>query len=156
MKTVLVAVSLLVAVLVPASRSEESPEAQEGRLFFGNYQTSTLTVVEASTSTVFLSCLSSANTGACSGKRKKRASSMKMPVDDQDELNMPLDSSVNSEVRAERSQPADNQKLGFTIWTTAKTTTTVTVLSTNTDTTIRLHYSCAAAGQTLPSVSCSG
>lgn len=81
MKTILVVVSLVAVALVPASRSEESPEAQEGRLFFGNYQTSTLTVVEASTSTVFFSCLSSTAALACSGRRKRRAFSMKMPVD---------------------------------------------------------------------------
>ncbi|XP_042870889.1 uncharacterized protein LOC122252440 [Penaeus japonicus] len=158
MKAIVVAAIVVVAALAPTSHSEETPQDKDaGRFFFGNYQTSTLTVVQASTSTVFLSCLSTINTAAtCSGKRKKRTIATNKDNDIKDMADIQLDSSANSEVRVERSEPSENQKLGFTIWTTAKTTTTVTILSTNTATTIRLSYGCSAGAVSLPAVNCAG
>ena len=48
----------------------------------------------------------------------------------------------------------NDEKLAFTIWTTAQTTTTATVLYTNDATTINLSYICTVGGNAAPSVYC--
>lgn len=45
-------------------------------------------------------------------------------------------------------------KIGYTIWTTTKTTSTVTVLYTNTASTVKISYYCVAGGVQYPSVNC--
>lgn len=50
--------------------------------------------------------------------------------------------------------PATSEKFGYTVWTVAKTTTTVTVRYTNTATTVKISYYCGAGGVRYPANSC--
>lgn len=45
-------------------------------------------------------------------------------------------------------------KVAYTIWTTSKTTSTITVLYTNTASTVKISYYCVAGGVQYPSVNC--
>lgn len=49
---------------------------------------------------------------------------------------------------------AMSKLLGFTLWTRARTTSTVTMLFTDTNTTIRLSYYCQAGGLQMPEFPC--
>lgn len=49
----------------------------------------------------------------------------------------------------------DKDKLAFTVWTTSRTTTSVTVFFTNTSSTVRVSFYCVAGGISLPN-GCAG
>ncbi|CAL4124082.1 unnamed protein product [Meganyctiphanes norvegica] len=127
-----------------------------GKFVFGSYRTTTHTVVQAATSTVFFSCLSGTGTALCTGKRKKRTLRNDLQADLLPGGVSALEGSLGGsdiadplKLEAAGSGNADG-KLGFTIWTTNRLTTSVTVFFTDTLTTIRLSYFCNAAGITSP------
>ncbi|XP_042873276.1 uncharacterized protein LOC122253915 [Penaeus japonicus] len=125
------------------------------RNLFGTVRTTTYTVVSASSSTVFYSCLSGSYTALiCQGRKKKSL----RKIEEVDGLeDMPLDASSDASVEPLLEKDVDSkdtQKIGFTVWTTSKTTTTVTVLYTNTASTIRISYYCGAGGINYPTNSC--
>ncbi|XP_068248907.1 uncharacterized protein [Palaemon carinicauda] len=138
----------------------------EKERLFGSFSTTTYTVVSAVTSTVFFSCLSGTDSTVCQGrnaKRFRRGSRTKaIELEGADDFSLPkLEPSAIEEPTAEESSVAgdakvNDPKFGFTIWTTARTTTSVTVFYTNTSTTIRLSYYCVAGGLQFPANRCAG
>lgn len=64
---------LLVAAATFVSAEQESKDADRAKFFFGTYRTTTYTVVSASTSTVFATCLSGTDTTLCAGRSARRA-----------------------------------------------------------------------------------
>ncbi|KAK3849466.1 hypothetical protein Pcinc_043784 [Petrolisthes cinctipes] len=136
----------------------------EGR-FFGASSTSTITDVAIVTSTVFFSCLTQAQPNiVCGGRRRRKR---KLTVDlvrgvegssDLDTSLMEQQSAIDTDVMKATQQQHDNKdddaaknsKLFVTIWTVSRTTSTVTMLFTDTNTTLRLTYACRAGQQILP------
>ncbi|XP_064078487.1 uncharacterized protein LOC135195914 [Macrobrachium nipponense] len=145
--------------LEPKDSSAAQDSSQRERLF-GSFSTTTYTIVSAITSTVFFSCLSGTDSTVCRGRNAKRfrrgSKSKAIELADDTDPTLPLLESSDvaeplTEDRNAAAEPqADNQKFGFTVWTTARTTTSVTVFYTNTSTTIRLSYFCIAGGIQLP------
>ncbi|KAG7153828.1 uncharacterized protein LOC121856989 [Homarus americanus] len=138
--------------------------------FLGTFSTSTRTMVIASTSTVFLTCLSgTANPVVlCGGRRKKRnvrEKSMTFLLDDYRGLPGPILEGSTEGVNVdgkERDTGGVGEEghaekfLGIQLWTTTAVTTSVTVFYTNTSTTVRISFYCAAGGLNLPPISCIG
>ena len=60
----------------------------------------------------------------------------------------------NSEDNLSEEEANRNAKFHITLWRTARVTTTVTVRTTNTDTTLSFDIACRVAGQMLPRFSC--
>merc|ERR1712198_184250 len=148
---------VLVLVAVAAADNKGPAVYDNERLLFGSYKTTTYTVVSASTSTVYYSCLSGTYSALiCKGRKRKSVRGMKdlsTPVED-----MMLDSSgdAGSEdvKQLDNNTNNSNQKFGFTVWTTSKTTTSITVMYTNTASTLRISYYCAAGGINFPTNPC--
>merc|ERR1712198_830187 len=143
---------VLVLVAVAAADNKGPAVYDNERLLFGSYKTTTYTVVSAST--VYYSCLSGTYSALiCKGRKRKSVRGMKdlsTPVED-----MMLDSS--GDAGSDNVKQLDNnntnnndQKFGFTVWTTSKTTTSITVMYTNTASTLRISYYCAAGGISFP------
>ncbi|XP_068248913.1 uncharacterized protein [Palaemon carinicauda] len=136
----------------------------EKERLFGSFSTTTYTIVSAVTSTVFFSCLSGSDATICQGrntKRFRRGSRTKaIELEEGDDLLVPsLEPSDLSEPMGEKTSETEEspkEKFGFTVWTTARTTTSVTVFYTNTSTTIRLSYYCIAGGIQYPANNCAG
>ncbi|KAK4306518.1 hypothetical protein Pmani_021662 [Petrolisthes manimaculis] len=134
------------------------------KLFFGSYSTTTYTVVSASTSTVFYSCLSGTSGTVCQGRRKRKTFSIPRATDGDDVNNAGLEGSLNGEeelseapeTRVESNGEEGNGegKFSFTVWTISRTTTSVTVFFTNTSSTVRISYYCRAGGLVTPALSC--
>ncbi|CAL4121663.1 unnamed protein product [Meganyctiphanes norvegica] len=131
------------------------------KFLLGTSSTTTYTVVSAATSTVYHSCLSGISSSAlCTGRRKKRSNIIKKI----DLLNRPLledlasstlqESMSEAWTREARSDGSEQGRFGFTVWTPTKLTTSVTVLYTNTSSTIRLSYFCSAAFVESPAAGC--
>ncbi|XP_071525998.1 uncharacterized protein [Panulirus ornatus] len=146
-----------------ADTIEEARVHDKGRFFVGSYQTTTHTVVVASTSTVFFSCLSGSANTLCTGRRRKRTISVPIEQDAasiEGDSSLALDSSSEGDEDLPTDSPLDDDdhsgKSAFIVWTTTSTTTSVTVFYTNTSTTVRLSYLCLAAGVSLPAAQCGG
>ncbi|XP_064078986.1 uncharacterized protein LOC135196238 [Macrobrachium nipponense] len=134
-----------------------------GRYIFGTTSTTTYTSVVASTSTVYLSCLSATAATICE-KRKRSARSNKTSRKEialalaDTELETSLDSSDVPEYASipeeAGKQDSGDGKMAFTLWTTTKISTTVTVYYTNTATTVTMSFGCLAGGMILPTQNC--
>ncbi|KAK7076177.1 hypothetical protein SK128_016676 [Halocaridina rubra] len=151
--------------LIAPSVSEEAKDVQteKGKYLFGSYSTATYTVVQASTSTVYFSCIQGSAADLCAGR--KRASKMLQKSTEpliegralEGDSQTNLESSKSDDTQALETRPKESDgKFAFTIWTTSKTTTSITVFYTNTSTTIRLSYACVAGGMSKPSDTCNG
>jgi len=157
------AVLLLVAVV--ASAEADTKEVKEvgakvaeepalEKAFFGAYRTVTRTGVTLTTSTVFATCLTKSDTTKlCNGRRRRGLANSPSVVPAEEKH---LDSSID-EVSVQEPDLGGQQKLlggVYTIWTTATTSTTVTVRYTNTATTISLDYLCTAGSIEFPTIFC--
>ncbi|XP_068248928.1 uncharacterized protein [Palaemon carinicauda] len=163
---ILVAVALVALVAPSASEKIDQDEERmtildRGRFIFGTTSTTTYTNVVATTRTVFLSCLSTTLATVCEKRKRSTRYNLRNSRQDIDgditatELETSLDPSNASDyVRTEDDEEKGDGKLAFTVWTTTKTSTTVTVFYTDTATTITLSYQCVAGGMTLPSQKC--
>ncbi|ROT75860.1 uncharacterized protein [Penaeus vannamei] len=143
---------LLVAAATFVSAEQESSDADRGKFFFGTYRTTTYTVVSASTSTVFATCLSGSDTTLCAGRSARRArrkldKALDMPEVGSEDLSSSL---LDTKTVAESEDVQEKDKLAFTVWTTSRTTTSVTVFFTNTSSTVRVSFYCVAGGISVP------
>ncbi|XP_050727795.1 uncharacterized protein LOC127004273, partial [Eriocheir sinensis] len=161
------------------SKRDDLDEEGKKLRFLGHYSTTTETAVVMVTSTVFFSCLSGTSTALCLGRRKKKNLQSLMELQVNPEEGVYLDSSqvtntgrearsiddaleassAAAEDEAEagpRDSDAKNQTklFGFQIWTRTRITTTVTMLFTDSNTTIRLSYYCQAGNLQLPQFNC--
>ncbi|KAK7076181.1 hypothetical protein SK128_016680 [Halocaridina rubra] len=147
----------------PSQENSDSYLVQQNKekFLFGSFSTTTYTNVVASTSTVFFSCLSSTTSqNVCQGRgaRRKRFAKPNLLLDDYEGI-ADVQSSKNNEANIAQknhhsSINGNEGKLAFTVWTTSRSTTSVTVFYTNTSTTIRLAYYCVAGGVQYPTFSC--
>nr|XP_045616233.1 uncharacterized protein LOC123769232 [Procambarus clarkii] len=142
-----------------------SPEESDRERFFKTYSTTTYTDVVMVTSTVFYSCLSGTSPAVCQGRRRKRSflniNRRQLALDSEDDA---LLSSIqdytedpdgaNKELTEPSSHNPSSKFLGINVWTISRTTTTVTMLYTNTSTTIRLSYFCQAGQIQIPIFNC--
>ncbi|XP_050727796.1 uncharacterized protein LOC127004274 [Eriocheir sinensis] len=139
------------------------------RIFAGGYSTTSETVVAMVTSTVFFSCIEGTSTSLCNGRRKRKAHRSSLYHIEEDASYSALEGSHRDLAREMRElkdlvylDPEEEQEddlamsklLGFTLWTRARTTSTVTMLFTDTNTTIRLSYYCQAGGLQMPEFPC--
>ncbi|KAK7068553.1 hypothetical protein SK128_004758 [Halocaridina rubra] len=146
--------------------SKLDPQNRE-KFLFGSFSTTTYTNFVLSTSTVFFSCLvGTTSQVVCSGR--SRSSGRRMlrdaPLQAGKELTQgdePVtdyyvpESSFNDVNESSKSDlPENSEKFAFTIWTTSRTTSSITVYYTNTSTTVRLSYVCAAAAVSYPPFNC--
>ncbi|XP_069944819.1 uncharacterized protein [Cherax quadricarinatus] len=142
--------------------------SDQERFIFGRYSTTTYTDVVMVTSTVFFSCLSGSSTVLCRGRRRKRSSSGLSTVNDENIKNSNLGdilessqddstpaSTTTDSIPQDKETP-ESDKFFINVWTTTHSTTTVTMLYTNTSTTIRLSYFCQAGQLQLPTFRCVG
>ncbi|KAK8407291.1 hypothetical protein O3P69_002089 [Scylla paramamosain] len=117
------------------------------------------------TSTVFFSCLEGTSTAVCQGRRNRKVSRINLGRIENDETYSALEGSQVDMAREARdlkdhedpkddSAPASSKLLGINIWTRYRTTSTVTMLYTDTNTTIRLSYVCQAGHLQLPQFAC--
>ncbi|XP_066964052.1 uncharacterized protein [Macrobrachium rosenbergii] len=146
--------------------SLDAKDSSQKERLFGSFSTTTYTIVSAITSTVFFSCLSGTAATVCQGRNSKRfrrgSDAKALELADGEDSSLPaLESSGLEEPSTEdRSATGEFQakdpKFGFTVWTTARTTTSVTVFYTNRSTTIRLSYYCIAGGLQFPPQNCAG
>merc|ERR1711962_331469 len=129
-------------------------DVAEGRLL-GSVRTTTLWAISVSTSTQFLSCRSGIDTAVCDGRRKRRRSvNIEYMRDNNDaDISGSIDSHQKREVQ-ELEADRSGKLYRFTVWTAVTQSTTVTVLTTNTDTTVRLSFYCSAALADVPAISC--
>ncbi|XP_071525997.1 uncharacterized protein [Panulirus ornatus] len=145
------------AIVNPVDGKGDSSVDDQGRFLFGSYSTTTYTVVSASTSTVFYSCLSGTQAARCQGRRKRKDLGLlrETPVVEEDDK-VELAGSLDEGTAEEKGVvPTDGDgKFAFTVWTTSRTTTSVTVIYTNTSTTIRLSYYCVVGQIDLPVFPC--
>ncbi|XP_045612792.1 uncharacterized protein [Procambarus clarkii] len=160
-------------VVAAAATNHELPAElnDRERFIFGRYSTTTYTDVVMVTSTVYFSCLSGTSPAVCLGRRKKKNLRRFMEINkregkDEDIPDVLLDSSQGDSSKKEEtdpasqdappSEPATDSKFFVNVWTTSRTTTTVTMLYTDTNTTIRLSYFCQAGQAQLPTFRCVG
>ncbi|KAK3857521.1 hypothetical protein Pcinc_036232 [Petrolisthes cinctipes] len=138
--------------------------------FIGRYSTTTETAVVMVTSTVFFSCLSGTSAALCLGRRRKRALRSNISFD-QERNDRALETSQVEETaslaeqgdavmppreKAESTVSGSSRLLGFQVWTRVRSTTTVTMIFTDTNTTIRLSFYCQAGLAQLPTFNCVG
>ncbi|CAL4108757.1 unnamed protein product, partial [Meganyctiphanes norvegica] len=134
------------------------PNRNNAAKFFASVGTQILTIYSLTTSTVYFTCLSGISANAlCKGKRKKRTLPTKLDI---------LDSGVIQTLESSHGNPIslaaeeftankkDVSKVLVPLWSTSKTTSTVTVLYTATASTLKLSYYCSVARLTAPSPSC--
>lgn len=57
---------------------------------------------------------------------------------------------LDTKTVAESEDVQEKDKLAFTVWTTSRTTTSVTVFFTNTSSTVRVSFYCVAGGISVP------
>ncbi|XP_027213290.2 uncharacterized protein [Penaeus vannamei] len=149
---------LVVAVaLAAAAAGEESKRERNNFLdVFAVQSTTTYTVISASTSTVFYSCLSGSYTALiCKGRKRKSTRAFRNldSIDGDASLDsISLDSSSDAmgPAATDRDDSVAANRFGYTVWTTSKTTSTVTLLYTNTASTIKISYYCDAGGVNYP------
>ncbi|XP_045130983.1 uncharacterized protein LOC123516041 isoform X2 [Portunus trituberculatus] len=137
-----------------------------GQRLLGVSSTTTHTSVVMVTSTVFFSCLSGTSAAVCGGRRRKKSVPTMVEFDDDSDTSRAsraLDGSLvdpdgtksyasdSSDSSSDSRQVDKDGKFQFlTVWSAVSTTTTVTMLYTDTNTTIRLSYYCQAGFQQLP------
>ncbi|KAK3849465.1 hypothetical protein Pcinc_043783 [Petrolisthes cinctipes] len=154
---------------VPSHGGGSVAPLQSQMRLLGVSSTTTITDFSIVTSTVFYSCLSGSSAAVCTGRRRRRQSfreSVDLRIRDQDDGSSDLDTSlmeqqsaIDTDVMKATQQQHDNNdddaaknsKLFVTIWTVSRTTSTVTMLFTDTSTTLRLSFFCQAGFQRLPS-----
>ncbi|ROT75862.1 hypothetical protein C7M84_005572 [Penaeus vannamei] len=126
------------------------------RLFFGRFSTTTYTGVAVTTSTVFFSCLLGTASTACQGRRRRTKKNVKFEASASSYVDAGLEGSqVPAEVGEKDEAAAEDQsKIFVNVWTTSRTSTTVTVLYTNTSTTLRISLFCVAGFVQLPQFNC--
>ncbi|XP_047495368.1 uncharacterized protein LOC125043330 [Penaeus chinensis] len=126
------------------------------RLFFGRFSTTTYTGVAVSTSTVFFSCLLGTAPTVCSGRRRRAKKSVKFEASADSYVDTGLESSQTPGDVGEKDASAseDSSKIFVNVWTTSRTSTTVTVLYTNTSTTLRISLFCIAGFVQVPQFNC--
>ncbi|CAL4121664.1 unnamed protein product [Meganyctiphanes norvegica] len=129
----------------------KKPQPREGKVFFTTGSTSvTYTQVSLSTSTVFFSCLSGLDSSkTCGGRRKKRS---KLP--NLTDFNQPEIESSRDETRHGGEEVTKDRFIGFFTSSLYTSTSTRTVLYTNTASTIRLSYYCSVASINVPPATC--
>ncbi|XP_042873273.1 uncharacterized protein LOC122253913 [Penaeus japonicus] len=137
---------------------------QKNKFIFGSLSTTTYTGVAVSTSTVFFSCLLGTAATVCQGRRRRLKKSAKFaasaPFDDEATLDSSQAPATATTASAEDKQEGSTDELeeksrfAFTAWTTSRTSTTVTVLFTNTSTTLRISLFCIAGFVQLPQFNC--
>ncbi|XP_037790068.1 uncharacterized protein LOC119585495 [Penaeus monodon] len=153
MKLVCLAVALVLAAVAAGEGSENA--RNDILSVFAVQSTTTYTVVSASTSTVFFSCLSGSYTALiCNGRKKKSIRAMPDLESVSSDVSLDPSESVDPLAIERDDDPATSEKFGYTVWTVAKTTTTVTVRYTNTATTVKISYYCGAGGVRYPANSC--
>ncbi|KAK4290075.1 hypothetical protein Pmani_037003 [Petrolisthes manimaculis] len=158
---------------VAETKNNESPvvgEVDKNR-FIGRYSTTTETAVVMVTSTVFFSCLSGTSGALCLGRRRKRALRSNISfeherndrvletsqVEETTSLSEQGDATMPSKEKEDDSTVAGTSRLlGFQVWTRVRSTTTVTMIFTDTNTTIRLSFFCQAGLAQLPTFNCAG
>ncbi|XP_050727022.1 uncharacterized protein LOC127003983 [Eriocheir sinensis] len=146
--------------------SNENPMTKEDkeRFIFGPRSITTYTAVSVTTSTAFLTCLSGTNDNVCQGRRKKRSVRLMQDISKREGESTSLSTSLIEEAdtvvaptgstkKAEGDSQGD-EKLIFTVWTTARITTSITLVSTDTNTTIRVSFYCLAGNVQLPTINC--
>ncbi|XP_063859247.1 uncharacterized protein LOC135100347 isoform X1 [Scylla paramamosain] len=151
----------------PAEGNDDPGAVQiGGQRLLGVSSTTTHTSVVMVTSTVFFSCLSGTSAAVCLGRRRKKSVPTMVEFDDSDtssHTSKALDGSLvdpdgtrsyasdSSDFSSDSRQADKDGKFQFlTVWSAVSTTTTVTMLYTDTNTTIRLSYYCQAGFQQLP------
>ncbi|KAK8407290.1 hypothetical protein O3P69_002088 [Scylla paramamosain] len=149
-------------------KSDLAEEINKNR-FFGRYTTTTEIAVVMVTSTVFFSCLSGTSAALCTGRRRKKDLLPLTDLNFDHDERYHLDSSQNTdtegmahsldealEAQAEEKDRKGNTKLffGVNVWSRVRSTSTVTMLYTDTNTTIRLSYYCQAGNLQLPVNNC--
>ncbi|XP_042873274.1 uncharacterized protein LOC122253914 [Penaeus japonicus] len=148
---------LLVAAAAYVSADQSKDADDRAKFFFGTYRTTTYTVVSASTSTVFATCLSGSDTTLCAGRSARRAKrKLEKSLDEVTNVGDLSGSLLDTKSVAETLEGVEEKdKLAFTVWTTSRTTTSVTVFFTNTSTTVRVSFYCVAGGLSVPN-GCAG
>ncbi|CAL4063805.1 unnamed protein product [Meganyctiphanes norvegica] len=139
------------------AQETQAKEEVDGRVLFGAspYSTTTYTVVSVSTSTAFYKCYSGiVTTKTCTGRRKKRQIITKDL--EHSESSPAIESSKNEMAEIVKSVEPKDRLIGFTVWTTAMTTTSVTIISTDTATTIRMSFACIIGGADYPNYNSCG
>ncbi|CAL4063804.1 unnamed protein product [Meganyctiphanes norvegica] len=149
------------------AQETQAKEEGDGRVLFGAapYSTTTYTVVSVSTSTANYICYSGIVTNKiCKGRRKRNIiTGEKRLIRDLEhfESSSAIESTKNE--MAESVKPSigksvepEDRLIGFTVWTTALTTTSVTTISTDTATTIRMSFACIIGGADYPNYNSCG
>merc|ERR1739842_90238 len=129
---------------------------KEGRLLYSS-MTTTYTMISVSTSSMKLICYSGiASATICAGRRRKRkvhhdnlldaetSESDGLLESSKDELTQSIEE-AGHQGKAEGDEH-EGRLLGFTVWTTTKTTSSVTVFYTDTATTVKVSIGCAVGG----------
>ncbi|XP_042208755.1 uncharacterized protein LOC121857013 [Homarus americanus] len=153
----LVALSDEGGVEQPLTSAEE-----KNKFLFGSYSSTVYTVVSASTSTVFYSCNSGTDGDVvCSGRRKRKQLGLNRELNQKDEDLVDLQDSLgadtlNEDEEENKAVSGASDKFAFTVWTTSKTTTSITVFYTNTATTVRVSYYCVAGLMSVADFPCAG
>merc|ERR1712212_1433616 len=152
------ALAILLTVLC-GSQADDSQRKDDSSARFlsalATYSTTTYTVVSVSTSSMKLICYSGIKSATiCAGRRRKRKVHHDTQLEAETESDNALESSKDQlaepvepvrQGKAEGSDP-EGRLLGFTVWTTAKSTTSVTVFYTDTATTVKVSIGCAVGG----------
>ncbi|CAL4196887.1 unnamed protein product, partial [Meganyctiphanes norvegica] len=127
-------------------------QSGSGRIL-GQVATTTLWDVSVATSTVFFRCISGdQSAAACAGRKKRKRRTINIEYTD-DNVKRDLSSSLDTNRKGKEQELnlEKSEKLyGFTVWTAVTVASTVTVLTTNTETTIRLSFYCFAAFDDIP------
>ncbi|KAG0712223.1 hypothetical protein GWK47_018959 [Chionoecetes opilio] len=147
----------------PAEENVTPGSIQVGsQRFLGVSSTTTHTSVVMVTSTVFFSCLSGTSATVCQGRRRRKSLPSVVQIDDEDSSSSnskALDGSLvdpdatesytssSSSSSDPREADKDTKFQFLTVWSAVSTTTTVTMLYTDTNTTVRLSYFCQAGLQ---------
>ncbi|XP_064078988.1 uncharacterized protein LOC135196240 [Macrobrachium nipponense] len=166
---ILFAVAFMAHVASAATKKIENDEDRmavldRGRFIFGAASTTTYTSIVATTSTVFLSCLSATAATVCERRKRWARPHLKnlrkeiaVALADT-ELETSLDPSevpdYASNPEEAGKQDLDDGKLALTVWTTTRVSTTVTVFYTNTSTTVTLSFGCVVGGMIRPTQRC--
>ncbi|XP_042873272.1 uncharacterized protein LOC122253911 isoform X2 [Penaeus japonicus] len=156
-------VSVVAEDSVPAEVSAPTEEkdgivlkGSDEKLFFGRFSTTTYTGVAVSTSTVFFSCLLGTAPTVCQGRRRRNKRNVKFEATADSYVDSGLESSHDTSIAEAKDSSAseDQSKIFVNVWTTSRTSTTVTVLYTNTSTTLRISLYCIAGFVQLPQFNC--
>merc|ERR1712106_190294 len=158
MRLEVAAALVLLITLACGSHADDTQEKglEAGRFMnaLATYSTTTYTVVSVSTSSMKIICYSGiASATTCKGRRRKRKvrqyDNLLEAAESQSDnvLEGSKDQLAESvEPRQGKAEDLDGRLLGFTVWTTTKSTTSVTVFYTDTATTLKVSIGCAIGG----------